>query len=102
MFNPFRKKDSENFKFKEARNTACFTCAHVLNGDPILFVSHDEDGAWQFLCGRDGHPESDAKIVGLAKIVDIDPSVNELYEMPQGIGANRDSATEKWKPYRLS
>lgn len=40
------------FPFSDAPNTACFTCRHVLEENrPIRYVSHDEDGYWQFLCG---------------------------------------------------
>ena len=39
------------FPFSDAPNTACFTCRHVLEENrPIRYVSHDEDGYWQFLC----------------------------------------------------
>ena len=42
------------FPFYDAPNTATITCCHILeNGEPILYVSHDEDdGMWQFLCGK--------------------------------------------------
>ena len=42
------------FPFSDAPNTACFTCCHVLDENkPILYVSHDEDGYWQFLSELD-------------------------------------------------
>ena len=32
------------FPFYDAPNTATITCCHILeNGEPILYVSHDED-----------------------------------------------------------
>lgn len=44
--------ETMKFPFSDAPNTACFTCCHVLEENkPILYVSHDEDGYWQFLCG---------------------------------------------------
>jgi hypothetical protein len=98
----FLKKKTKAFKFNEAENTACFTCIHVLNGEPVLYVSHDKDGDWQFLCGRDGHMESDAKVIALSRMVDIDPTVNDLHEMPAGVGASRETITAKWKPFRNS
>ncbi len=101
MLNFFKKKETKNYKFKEPGNTACFSCIHVLNGEPILFVSHDQEGSWQFLCGKENHPESEAKIVALEEISNIDQTVNELYEMPLGVGATRASSSEKWKPFRL-
>ena len=54
---------NKKFPFSDAPNTACFTCCHVLEENkPILYVSHDEDGYWQFLCGGN-HKEEDARVV---------------------------------------
>ena len=53
---------NKKFPFSDAPNTACFTCCHVLEENkPILYVSHDEDGYWQFLCG--GNHKEDRKSV---------------------------------------
>jgi len=54
------------FPFYDAPNTATITCCHILeNGEPILYVSHDEDdGMWQFLCGK-AHETDEAKLVSL-------------------------------------
>ncbi len=95
---------SSEFKFKEPENTACFVCDHVLNKQrPILYVVHDkEDGAWQFLCGQDDHNESNAKIISLKQVTEIDESINELYEMPIGVGAERKNFKDKWAPFRLA
>ena len=104
MFGLFKKnKDkSTGFQFKEAPDTACFSCQHVVtSGQPILSVMHDHDGSWQFLCGQD-HREADAKIISLKQVTEIDPSINELYEMPAGVGADRATKESEWKPYKLS
>lgn len=72
------------FPFEDAPNTACFTCSHVLEeGKPILYVSHDEDGYWQFLCGRH-HKEEEARIVSLASILNIDENMNDLADLDYG------------------
>lgn len=63
------------FPFKDSPNTACFTCCHVLNQNkPILYISHDDDGYWQFLCGQN-HTEDDARVVSLADIFKIDSDI---------------------------
>lgn len=60
---------NKKFPFSDAPNTACFTCCHVLEENkPILYVSHDEDGYWQFLCGGN-HKEEDARVVSLIKCI---------------------------------
>lgn len=88
--------------FSEPENTACFTCKHILEDKlPVLFVTHDgDDGSWQFLCGANRHEDSDARIVGLKEMVEIDESLNALYEMPTGVGAEREASGMAWKPFR--
>lgn len=89
------------FPFNEPENVAVFTCVHVLeNGADICYVTHDEDdGAWQFLCGK-SHDESDARVVSLKNIVELDPSVGVLSNMPLGCGAARDGKASRWKGFR--
>lgn len=107
MFNLFGQKKNETnkteYKFKEAENTACFVCDHVLSKQrPILYVAHDkEDSSSQFLCGQDDHTEANAKIISLKQVTEIDPTINDLYEMPLGIGAERKNIKNKWIPFRL-
>jgi len=51
---------------------------------PILFVSHDvDDGGWQFLDG-DGVTEKDARVVSLQELVERDPTLRELADLPVG------------------
>ena len=71
------------FPFYDAPNTATITCCHILeNGEPILYVSHDEDdGMWQFLCG---------------KAHDLDNSVGILKDMPCGYYAERKAQDDEW------
>ncbi len=97
-----KEEEEITFQFDSPKNEACFTCRHVLEeGKPILYVSHDEDdGAWQFLCGDESHEDADARIVALFQIVKMDPSVNALCEMPEGVCAERDSVGSEWKVYR--
>ncbi len=102
MFNLFKKKDNSTFKFAEPESTACFTCDHVFNRQrEILYAVHDgEDGAWQFMCGESDHTESNGKLITLKQATEIDETINDLFEMPLGVGAERGSVKEKWKPFR--
>lgn len=107
MFNLFGQGKSNSgkneFKFKEPENTACFTCDHVLNRErPILYASHDIEGDWQFLCGQEDHTEENAKIISLKQTTDLDSTINELYEMPLGFGADRKTVKDKWTPFKLA
>ena len=102
MFDKLFKKKT-TFQFSDPENAACMTCCHVLDDRaPILYVSHDtDDGMWQFLCGADGHGSEHAKIITLLQAVELDPSVNALYEMPLGVCAERQTVNAEWKPYRM-
>ena len=91
------KKGNDVFPFSDAPNTAVFICSHILDcGEEILYVSHDaDDGAWQFLCGKK-HNESDARIVSLKYVFDLDPTIGNLKDLPLGYCAERDSKNDKW------
>lgn len=88
---------SESWPFREAPNVAVFSVHDVvLGGKPILFVSHDKDGDWQFLTG-DTARKQDAVIVGLKEIVERDPTVITLADLPPGWIATRRSANATWE-----
>ena len=90
------------FPFSDTPDTACFTCCHVLEQHrPILYVSHDDDGYWQFLCGGN-HTEEDARIVSLTEILQIDSSVADLAGLPCGAYAETEDEDSDWKAYRRS
>lgn len=81
----------ENFPFSDAPDTACIICRHVLEErSPIVYIFHDEDGCWQFLCGEE-HTEYDARVVSLAEILDIDSSVADFADLGYGKYAERSA-----------
>ena len=84
------------FPFSDAPNTACFTCRHVLEENrPIRYVSHDEDGYWQFLCGGN-HTEEDARVVSLVSVWEMDESVGELAGLDYGESTEADDPADGW------
>lgn len=85
------------FPFEDTPNTATLICCHILDqNDPILYVSHDEDdGMWQFLCGQQ-HTSSEARLVSLQFVYELDPSIAVLKDMPCGYYAQRKSRQENW------
>jgi len=91
------------YKFKEPKNTACFVCDHVLNKErDIHFVTHDkDDSSWQFLCGVDDHSDDNIRIISIEQAIKLDNSINDLYEMPEGVGAEREKIGAKWNPFRI-
>ena len=72
-------------RFNEPPNVAVLTTKNILNKKAdMLLVFHDEDdGMWQFL--EDGDiDESDALIVGLNEMIENDPSILEIADLPIG------------------
>jgi len=92
---PLLDRDTD-FKFYEERNLGVFTTKEVLEGDPVLYVYHDDDGDWQFHTTAD--PDlNNAILVCLEDIVKRDDSINELFDLKFGWSAFRDSQSGEWK-----
>jgi hypothetical protein len=87
--------------FHEGKNRAVFTTRPALEGRrPVVLVTHDEQGDWQFLCGTTDRAE-DGRIVCLKNVVDSNPSVLELADLPIGWQAVRESPDRPWQRMRL-
>lgn len=95
-------KKNKEWKFNDAENTAVFTTRQVINeGAPILFVFHDEDdGAWQFHHDNNANIE-DAMIVSLAKMISLDNTLNQLFDLPEGWCAARKSISNSWQKMKI-
>ncbi|MDB9741535.1 hypothetical protein OAB00_01635 [Akkermansiaceae bacterium] len=85
-----------DWKFDDEPNTACFTSSDILAGGQITSVSHDFEGDWVFLNSR-GAEASDAKIVGLQEMLNIDPSLEEFHDLPFAWRAVRTDALSPWR-----
>jgi len=85
-----------DFKFYEERNLGVFTTKQALQGEPILFVYHNDDGNWQFHTSLEPNLD-DAKLVCLEEITKLDPSVNNIYHLQYGWYAWRESKEDDWK-----
>jgi hypothetical protein len=87
----------EDWPFAETRNTASITTRQVLDGAPILRVSHDaDDGSWQFLCGTTDDP-ADARVVGLGSMLARDATLGEIADLPEGCRAWRNAPGSAWQ-----
>ena len=86
------------FAFKDAPETACIVCQHVLDGkNPITFISHDkEDGMWQFLCSED-HILEDVRLISLAEAFKLDASIGQVADIPCGYAVERKDGLAGWK-----
>jgi hypothetical protein len=90
----------EDWPFLDPQNVAVFTTGKVVSENhPILYVCHDDDGAWQFHTGSDVH-EKDAKIVALSEIVRRDRSILDLADLEMGWSATRLSQNDDWQRFK--
>ena len=89
---------NDNWPFDQPRNCATLSLRQIFQeGNPILFVSHDEDDhGWQFLTGEK-QSETDAYLVALEEVVELDPTVLEVADLEPGWIATRQSVSEPWK-----
>ena len=85
-----------DFKFYEERSLGVYTTKQAFEGNPILFVYHDENGDWQFHTSSSPNPE-DAKLVCLEEITKLDPTINEIYHLQCGWRAWRESPNSDWQ-----
>jgi len=83
--------------FSDAPNAATFTVRDIVQRrKPVLFVCHDsEDGSWQFLAGEPVK-SADAMLVALKEVVDLDPTLRELADLPLGWQASRATPQSAW------
>jgi hypothetical protein len=89
----------EHWKFIDPPNVAVIANKKALTANGwIAYVIHDsDDGAWQFHSADAEVKESDASVVSLRSVVEIDPSINELADLPLGWHAWRDTKDLPWK-----
>ena len=92
-------RSEDDWPFADPKNVAVFTTTQVLRlRQPILHVSHDaEEGAWQFHTGAQPVSAADAMIVALSEMVEHDPSISELADLPCGWFAERDGVGSPWR-----
>jgi hypothetical protein len=88
---------NNDWPFDQPPNCAVISLRDIAeNRAPILHVTHDsDDHGWQFLDLEDPQ-EDQAVIVRLSHIVDSDPTIRELADLPPGWHAWRRSKGEPW------
>ena len=85
-----------------SHHTKAYICSHVFDASrPVLLVSR-EDGDWSLMCG-DGHDfDRDLpKVVGIGHLLERDPSLNDVVDLPAGFEAERPAVGEPWERRRI-
>lgn len=88
--------DESQWPFDEPVNTTVFSTKNVIHeGSPVLTVSHDQEGDWQFLCGMTDDPD-DMSIVCFGCIYELHPFIARFKDLPRGWIAWRDDEDSPW------
>ena len=92
-----KSEPQDTWPFDQSRNCVAMTMRQVLDGsEQILLVSHDEDDhAWQFI-GTSDASVADGRIVALEEIVQRDPTLLEVADLPPGWQAIRKFVGGPW------
>lgn len=91
---PLLDRDTDFF-FYESKNLGVFATKQVLEGEPIRYVIHDDEGDWFFL-ENDEAENDDIQIVALEQITKLDPSINSIYYLQYGWEARRAEIGDEW------
>lgn len=68
------------------------------DGLPVLVVIHDDDGDWLICDGiNDPNQAGACMIVHLAHVIDRDPTLEEVMDLPRGWAAFRKSRMSPWE-----
>ena len=87
-----------HWPFGDPEQTEVITLERILQGrSSVLLVTHDEDdGAWQFLDGEHVF-EDDGAVVCLGEMVQLDPSLGQLGDLPVGWYGWRPEPGQPWR-----
>ncbi len=77
-------------------NTVLTSKYVISDKSTIVYVAHHDDETWEFW-GKETIDESEIVVVSLRNIVEIDSTVLEIVDLPQGFNAIRTSALDKWE-----
>lgn len=88
--------DHSKWPFDDPINLATFTTQFVVeNQHPIMLITHDEEGDWQFLCGTTNDSD-DARISCFGCMFERHPEIAQLADLPRGWLAWRQDENSPW------
>ncbi|MGF7150994.1 hypothetical protein FHS96_004655 [Sphingomonas zeicaulis] len=88
------------WKFDQAPDVACITCRSVIDGHPVLVVTHyEDDHSWGFLAGAENDPAL-ARIVAMSEVVERHPDLDDIADLPAGWSAIRVAVGQPWSKHK--
>lgn len=80
----------------EEKNRAVITTKFVMRDkSPVVYVSYDEDGDWQFF-GTEEITTDDAAVISASEILDLCPALAGLPNMKPGESVWRENENSEW------
>ncbi|WP_315769573.1 MULTISPECIES: hypothetical protein [unclassified Bradyrhizobium] len=72
-------------------------CGHVFRRERrIRYALHESDG-WQFMCGENDHySAADGHFVHVGGLLQFDPSLHDISDLPAGCKAERTDGASPW------
>jgi hypothetical protein len=93
---------AQDWKFQDPPNVAVLATRSVLDGDWVHSVFHHvDDGAWEFHAMGEVNPDTNMCVVSLATVVELDPTIAELCDLPFGWCAWRESISAPWQRQQM-
>lgn len=85
-----------DFKFSESPELTVRTTRQFLeNKAPLQKVVHDQEGSWHFLTPETG--AGDIRIVSLKQVLQLEPSLNQFFNLDLGEQAVRSKPDAGWE-----
>jgi hypothetical protein len=79
-------------------NSLVFVSASFHERDePVRLVKHFEDGDWSFLDGIGPYDSDSIKLLHIDHVLDEDPSIADLIDLPHGFEAYREAIGQPWE-----
>lgn len=90
-----------NWPFDDSPDSLAYALLGIMDRKiPIRLVYHDsDDESWQFFDDGGPWPDSNYLAVDLAEVVNLDPSIHELADLPVGWWAWRPTELSPWERY---
>ena len=90
-------RSAEEVTYPFDKHHKAYVCSHVFNGSkPVMLVSRPE-GDWCFLCGEEHEDDASAyAVVGIGHVLDSDPSLLQLHDLPPDWDAERRGVGLNW------
>lgn len=91
----------DKWPFDVSVNSPAYSTINVVsNGSPILTITHDLEGDWQFLCGETVDTQ-DMSIICFGCLYELHPWIGNFSDLPLGWIMWRDEESAAWQKEKI-